>query len=253
MKKGIINWADEVWQPCSGCSKACTGEGDCFAKGGVHNIDKNSDTPYQQSLKAQDLYFSRHLLPFRLGKPRRFLVNQDYELFDAPDKCIQEVFKIMDEAHWHTFMVVTGDPDRMAKWLNKYYKFYRVPDNIWFGVQVVDSTDSYKIELLKKSRAEKKFILFEPLLGTVKSISLSLLTGIDWVIAGGEVGVKSNLMHKEEVLALLDMCKHKSIPFFFNRWGDIDEHGHKVGYKNAGRLIDGHLYDEVPEDNEIRF
>ncbi len=104
---------------------------------------------------------------------------------------------------------------------------------------------------------------------------------LDWVVSGGESGPKARPSHPDWFRSLRDQCKSAGVPFLFKQWGewisaDQDEcpvggpssrwmwadgapwnlqDGQRAmslfcraGKKSAGRLLDGMLHDEYPED-----
>lgn len=93
-----------------------------------------------------------------------------------------------------------------------------------------------RIDKLRETKANIKFLSYEPLLGSLKDISLEK---IDWVIVGGESGPKSREIKKEWVLELKDLCEKDGVAFFFKQWGGINK-------KKSGRMLDGKTYDEYP-------
>jgi len=87
----------------------------------------------------------------------------------------------MNKAHWHRFQILTKRSERLVE-LDSALKW---APNIWMGVSVENKDYLYRIDYLRKTRASIKFISFEPLLGPTGKMDLS---GIDWVIVGGESG-----------------------------------------------------------------
>ena len=81
-----------------------------------------------------------------------------------------------------------------------------------------------------------RFLSVEPLLEDLGEIDLS---GIHWVIVGGESGPGARPMSEEWVLAILDQCRRAGVPFFFKQWGGVQKSRH-------GRLLRGRTYDEMP-------
>ena len=65
------------------------------------------------------------------------------------------------------------------------------------------------------------------------------LSGIDWVIVGGESGPGARPMEAEWVRDIRDQCVANSVHFFFKQWGGIRP-------KSGGRELDGREWDEVP-------
>jgi len=91
------------------------------------------------------------------------------------------------------------------------------------------------MEHLCQTKAHVKFISLEPLLGAV-NLDLS---GIDWVIVGGESGPKARPTEKSWVIGIRDLCIAAGVPFFFKQWGGVNK-------KKAGRKLDGETWDEMP-------
>jgi protein gp37 len=75
------------------------------------------------------------------------------------------------------------------------------------------------------------------------------LTGVDWVIAGGESGPRARPMDPTWVVAIRDQCRSARVPFFFRQWGGTNK-------KKAGRLLDGRVWNEMPRGHvmaEVRL
>ena len=175
-------------------------------------------------------------VPLDIKQPKMIFVNSMSDLFhkDVPDAIIVKVFETMNKAHWHTFQVLTKRPERvlamdqagLLKW----------SPNIWMGTTVENDKYIDRIDKLRETKANIKFLSCEPLLGSLKDISLEK---IDWVIVGGESGPKSREIKKEWVLELKDLCEKDGVAFFFKQWGGINK-------KKSGRMLDGKTYDEYP-------
>ncbi len=182
------------------------------------------------------LTLHRHLIeaPLRWKKPQVVFVNSMSDLFqdEVPVSFIQEVFKTMRSAHWHQFQVLTKRSDRLLKLSPKL----DWADNIWMGVSVENEEYQFRIDDLRGTGAAIKFLSLEPLLGPLPRLNLS---GIDWVIVGGESGPGARAMKKEWVSEIRDQCSASQVAFFFKQWGG----GNK---KKAGRTLDGRHYDEMP-------
>jgi len=65
------------------------------------------------------------------------------------------------------------------------------------------------------------------------------LSGIHWVIVGGESGHGARPMRKEWVTSVRKQCREARVPFFFKQWGGV----HK---SKTGRELDGRTYDQMP-------
>jgi protein gp37 len=87
-----------------------------------------------------------------------------------------------------------------------------------------------------------KFLSLEPLLGPLSYLDL---TGMDWVIVGGESGPRSRPMHPEWVIDLRDQCRQAGVPFFFKQWGGKNK-------KQAGRVLEKRVWNEMPQVSNRR-
>ncbi len=173
-------------------------------------------------------------LPLRWTRPQTIFVNSMSDLFhdDVPLSYIAQVFAIMRTAHWHRFQVLTKRAERLEELSSRL----EWSPNIWMGVSVEGERYRHRIDHLRASAAHIRFLSLEPLLGPLPSLDL---TGIDWVIVGGESGPGARPMDPAWATDLRDQCRKKRVPFFFKQWGGV----HK---KRAGRLLDGRLWDEMP-------
>jgi protein gp37 len=218
--------------------------------------------------------------PLRWTKPRRIFVNSMSDLFHEalPHSAIRRVFGTMRDAPQHTYQILTKRADRMqqfvAWWVTQYVE--RPPANWWLGVSVEGRARLGRIEQLRATPAAIRFLSLEPLLEDLVALDLS---GIDWVIVGGESGPGARPMHPDWVRRLRDQCLAAEVPFFFKQWGEwapAPEHmnyaegaalacrrsrefeqwssGHtliRVGKHAAGRLLDGREWDEYPRGSGV--
>ena len=121
--------------------------------------------------------------PLRWRRPRMIFVNSMSDLFHelVPLAFIEEVFSVMEQARWHTFQVLTKRAERLAE-LTPTLDW---PANVWMGVSVENNRWAHRADYLREVPAAVRFVSAEPLLGPVDQLDLS---GIDWLIAGGESG-----------------------------------------------------------------
>ena len=104
------------------------------------------------------------------------------------------------------------------------------------GVSVESSEYTHRIEHLRGTRPQVKFLSLETLLGSIPELDLN---GIDWVIVGGESGPGSRVMKEEWVINIREQCVRSGVPFFFKQWGGVRK-------KTAGRELQGRTWDEMP-------
>ena len=117
---------------------------------------------------------------------------------------------------------------------------------MWLGVTVEDKKSGLpRIEKLRDIPANIKFLSVEPLLEDLGEIDL---TGIDWVIVGGESGPKARPMKEEWVIHIKNQCEKFGVPFFFKQWGTWGADMVKRNKKANGRQLLGRLWEEYPRN-----
>jgi protein gp37 len=173
-------------------------------------------------------------LPLTWKKPQTIFVNSMSDLFQdgVPLEFIQRVFSVMNRASWHRYQVLTKRSERLAE-LSSQLTW---SPNIWIGVSVENQKYAYRINDLRKSGAAIKFLSLEPLLGPLPDLHLS---GIDWVIVGGESGPGARPMQESWVLDIRKQCRRFGTAFFFKQWGGVRKSA-------TGRTLQGRTWDEMP-------
>jgi protein gp37 len=177
-------------------------------------------------------------LPLKWRQPSQVFVNSMSDLFhkDVPASYIKQVFDVMRRAHWHQYQVLTKRSERLRELAPQ------LPwePQIWMGVSVENEDYLYRIDDLRHTSAQIKFLSIEPLLGPLPKLNLR---GIDWVIVGGESGPGSRPMDPDWVRQIRDRCLRANVPFFFKQWGGVVK-------SRSGRLLDGRTWDEMPSSRQ---
>ncbi len=238
-----IEWTDATWNPVRGCVKISPGCKHCYAATFAERFRGVPGHPYEQG-------FDFRLVPEKLAEPLKWtkskmiFVNSMSDLFmnDVPDEYVVAVTKVMHLANWHTFQVLTKRSERLRKMLAGPLAFAAADKHIWWGVSVEDRKYGLpRIEHLQAAPAAMRFLSVEPLLEDVGELDL---TGIHWVIVGGESGPGARPMQKDWVVSIRNQCRQAKVPFFFKQWGGVRK-------KETGRKLAGRTYDEIPR-RELR-
>ena len=233
-----IEWTDATWNPVRGCVKISPGCKHCYAATFAERFRGVLGHAYEQGFDLR-LVPEKLFEPFRWGSPRTVFVNSMSDLFQAgvTDEYIQSVIAIMKQANWHTYQVLTKRSARMLEFLNSPKFDRNGADHIWWGVSVEDRAYGLpRIEDLRNTDVEVRFLSVEPLLADLGQLDLS---GISWVIVGGESGAGARPMKKGWVESVRRQCAREGVPFFFKQWGGFQK-------SKSGRLLNGKTYDEFP-------
>jgi protein gp37 len=228
-----IEWTDATWNPVTGCTKISPGCKHCYAERLSMRLQAMGQNNYRHGF---ELTLQPHMLerPLHWKQPRRIFVNSMSDLFhaDVPPDYIAQVFDVMRRAHWHQYQVLTKRSERLLE-LDSMLKWQ---PQIWMGVSIENEDYLFRIDHLRRTRAHIKFLSVEPLLGPLHKIDL---TGIDWVIAGGESGPGARTVDAEWIRELRDRCLKQDVRFFFKQWGGVLK-------SRTGRILDGRTWDELP-------
>jgi len=235
--KSSIEWTEVTWNPLTGCTKISPGCQHCYAQRMALRLQAMGQPNYAKGFRLA-VHEKALEQPLQWKRPQVIFVNSMSDLFhkDVPEDFILHAFDVMARAHWHQFQILTKRAERLAK-LSPRISW---PRNVWQGVSVENQDYAYRIDYLRITAAATKFLSLEPLLGPVPALDL---TGIDWVIVGGESGPGARPMKAEWVLDIRDRCRKEGVPFFFKQWGGLNK-------KKAGRLLEGITWDEMPRQAE---
>lgn len=232
-----IEWTDATWNPVTGCTKISAGCDHCYAERFSERFRGTRGHPFETGFDLT-LRPERLEQPLRWRQPRMIFVNSMSDLFhkEIPRAFVSKVFDTMEQAHWHTFQVLTKRSSLLRNFLRRRYGNRRGPAHIWFGVSVEDGSKISRIRHLRDAPAGVRFLSIEPLIGPMGTIDL---TGIDWVIVGGESGPGARPVNVDWVRSIRDQCKARGVAFFFKQWGGLRP-------KTGGRELDGREWNDFP-------
>ncbi len=237
--KSSIEWTESTWNPVTGCSKISPGCENCYAERMAKRLQAMGQVNYRNGF---ELACHEHVLelPLKWRKPQTIFVNSMSDLFhrEVSKTFIKKVFDVMNKASIHTFQILTKRADRLAELCDEL----TWGKNIWMGVSIENDKYKDRIDCLKYTEANVKFVSFEPLIGSIGKVNLK---NIDWVIVGGESGPGARYMDPEWVTDLRDQCLKQKVPFFFKQWGGINK-------KKTGRKLEGKYWDQMPQLVEAR-
>ncbi len=233
-----IEWTDATWNPVRGCTKISPGCAHCYAETFAERFRGVVDHPYEQGFDLR-LVPEKLTDPLRWATPRTVFVNSMSDLFHegVSDDFVTKVTRVMQLADWHIYQVLTKRPQRMCELLATKLSFASALKHIWWGVSVENRKHGVpRVDLLRAAPVAVRFLSIEPLLEDLGQLNLD---GISWVIVGGESGPGARPMDPSWVIRIRQQCRTAGVPFFFKQWGGTRK-------AEAGRLLDGRTYDEMP-------
>lgn len=233
-----IEWTDATWNPVRGCTKISPGCMHCYAETFAERWRGIPGHPYEFG-------FDLRLVPEKLFEPlswkrsRKIFVNSMSDLFHEgiPDSFIVQVANVMLAANWHVYQILTKRADRMRRLLEEELRVHAEATHIWWGVSVENRRHGMpRVGKLQTAPAAVRFLSIEPLLEDLGPLDL---TGIHWVIVGGESGPGARVMLPEWVTSIRDQCVAANVAFFFKQWGGTQK-------KRNGRNLQGRTWDQMP-------
>src|SRR5215207_1614626 len=228
-----IEWTETTWNPVTGCTKISPGCDNCYAERMARRLQAMGQPNYVNGFKLTE---QPHMLglPEKWTSPQTIFVNSMSDLFhrDVSADYIHRVFAVMNRASHHRYQILTKRSQRLMK-LSPELPWQQ---HIWMGVSVEEESYTFRIDHLRETGANVKFLSLEPLLGPLPSLNLR---GIDWVIVGGESGPHARPMSTEWVLDIRDQCLAARVPFFFKQWGGTRK-------KANGRKLEGKTWNQMP-------
>lgn len=228
-----IEWTDATWNPVRGCTKISPGCKHCYAETFAERFRGVKGHPYEQGFDLR-LVPEKLEEPLEWKKPKKIFVNSMSDLFheNIPLDYIKRVFDVMNQAHWHTFQILTKRAERLAE---VAHELHWTP-NIWQGVSVEDRKFGLiRIDLLRIVPAHVRMLSCEPLLEDLGEVDL---TGIHWVIVGGESGSGARPMQADWVCSIRDQCKAANVPIFIKQMGSEYARRHHFSDPKGGDWLE---------------
>ena len=235
-----IEWTEASWNPTTGCTKVSAGCKNCYAESLAKRLQAMGVNGYENGFEIS-LLPERLDYPKRVKKPTKFFVNSMSDLFHPkiPKNYVDEIMEVIRDTPRHQYQVLTKRAKRMAV----YFASEGAPANTWLGVTVENRRHGLpRVDFLRGLDARVRFLSVEPLLEDLGELDLS---GIDWVIVGGESGRKARPLEESWVDGVHRQCVEQGVAFFFKQWGAWKD-GVRRSKKANGRVYKGKVWDMMP-------
>ena len=217
----VPGYRGETWNPVRGCVKISPGCKHCYAETFAERwrgvvMPDGKPHAYHQGF---DLRLVPEKLdePLRAAKPRAYFVNSMSDLHQdgVPEDFLRRCYRVMHEAKQHLFMVLTKRPENMRNATGLMYTL--TDENVWLGVSVEDRKYGLpRVDILRTIPVAVRFLSVEPLLVDLGDIDL---TGIHWVLVGGESGPGARDCDTRAVRRVVAQCRGQNVPVFVKQLG----------------------------------
>lgn len=225
-----IHWTHSTWNPWVGCRKVSAGCKHCYM---FRDMKKYGKDPTDIHRTTKPVFTA----PLRYEEPRLIFTCSWSDFFiEQADEWRAEAWEIIRNTP-HTYQILTKRPERIAAclpsdWGDGY-------PNVWLGVSIEDRNAYGRLPKLRSVPVKVRFLSCEPLLESIPNMNL---TGIHWVITGGESGPGCRPMDLDWARDIRDQCQRHGVPFFFKQVGGT----RKVDGVWGGDELDGQRYQAFP-------
>jgi len=267
MRDSKIEWTDHTFNPWWGCTKVSDACNNCYAEAWAKRTGHDVWGYRKPRRQLSDAYWMQPLIwdaEAKLKGRRRVFCASMADVFEWGsdlNNLRSRLWAVIESTPNLDWLLLTKRPhliNRLTPWGENW------PGNVWVGTTVEDQQAARKrIPKLLDTFAKVKFLSCEPLLEKVEL--KTWIEGIDWVIAGGETGAKARPTSPSWFRNIRDLCIQRNVPFHFKQWGDwfpLEEMGDpfvsprietwygeefaKLGKKKTGRLLDQHIWNQLP-------
>ncbi|HMV87213.1 MAG TPA: phage Gp37/Gp68 family protein [Blastocatellia bacterium] len=242
-----IEWTHHTFNPWRGCTKVSDGCKNCYAETmskrnpAVLGIwgDNGTRVVAAESYWRQPLKWNREAET--AGERRRvFCASLADVLEDRPELIAprRRLFGVINETFNLDWLLLTKRPENAQHLFDDVWRHFGWDDdlsvmNVWLGTTVENRKAKERIDTLRQIPAAVRFLSCEPLLEDLGEVDL---TGIHWVICGGESGTNARAMRPDWARDLRDQCAAAHVPFFFKQWGEWlpgEQENGKTTYRRA--------------------
>lgn len=242
MSTSKIEWTDATWNPVTGCTKISAGCAHCYAETMTRRLTAMGVDKYRDGFKVA-IHEDALNEPKKWRKPRTIFVCSMSDLFhkDVPFEFVDKVMQVIKETPQHRYQLLTKRAERMEE----YFRTREVSENVWLGVTVEVQSSKPRMDSLRAiNNAPIKFLSCEPLLEDLGELDL---TGIDWIIVGGESGRQARPMKEQWVMNIKAQCEAAGKAFFFKQWGTWGSDGVKRNKHQNGKFLNGEICQKMPD------
>ena len=242
MKTTKIEWTDKTWNPITGCTKKSAGCAHCYAEVMTRRLKAMHLEKYKNGFELT-LHENELEQPVKWKGAHNIFVCSMSDIFheNVPFDFVDKIMNVIVNTPQHRYQILTKRAERMAE----YFMNKTIPKNVWLGVTVECKDTKCRIDYLRNLEASVKFLSCEPLLEDLEVLNLS---GVDWVIVGGESGPKARPMKEEWVMNIKKQVDEQGAAFFFKQWGTWGSDGIKRNKGKNGQLLNGKIIQEMPNN-----
>lgn len=208
-----IAWTEKTWNPWRGCTKISPGCVNCYMFTAQSRYGRNPHEVVRTKTWRDPIKWQKRAEADNRQELIFTCSWSDWFHHDA-DPWRDEAWDLVRQTPNLIYQILTKRQEDIRSRLPKDWGEDGYP-NVWLGVSVEDQRFGLpRIDVLREIPAVVRFLSIEPLLEDLGEIDL---TGIDWVICGGESGPGYRPMEHAWARSIRDQCREAGVPFFFKQ------------------------------------
>lgn len=237
----VIAWTDHTFNPWMGCTKVSAGCAHCYAETLTKNrmgLSLWGPGSARQVTSPNNWAKVRawNKAAAKIGESQRVFcaslcdVFEDHPTANATRPRLWDLIRECRDLDWQ---ILTKRPERIAD--NLPQDWGDGWEHVWLGTSIEDNRVAYRADHLREVPASIRFVSYEPALGPLDHLDL---TGIQWVIYGGESGPGHRPEDKDWARNMREKCAASGAAFF---------HKQSAGYRTEmGIELDGEIVRAYP-------
>lgn len=235
MHRSKIDWADDTWNPITGCLKECEycyarkksvrfsgdirlnmassqyiKEGECFILDSPFVAETGGILNYPFGYRPT---YHKYRLDYPAGRKNgcNILVSEWGELFGewVPEEWIKNVIDSCIKYPEHKYLFLTKNPTRYIELFEK--GILPVEKNFWYGISVIDSLNPFP----ELPLGANTYICIEPIRNEI-NLPKNIINSVKWIIIGAESGNgRSKVIPKKQwIIEIAESASESGVPVF---------------------------------------
>jgi len=225
-----IPWCHHTFNVVIGCTPVGPGCDNCYAERQAKrmHVKFGQDQPRKELSEG---YWKKPILwetkAWREGVRKRVFCGSMCDVFDnrIQGHIRERLWYLIEQTPHLNWLLLTKRAPNIERylplWSDSENQATWEIENVWLGVTVEDRKHGLKrMEILKESQATVRFLSIEPLLEDLGKLDL---TGIHWVIVGGESGPHARPMDRRWAESIRLQCIDQGVPFFMKQMSQANQ------------------------------
>lgn len=215
-----ITWAHHTFNPWWGCVEVSDGCDFCYARVWAKRMGFDiwgKDAPrrfFGEAHWNEPLKWDRKAAA--AGERRRVFAASMADIMEEREELAvwrKRLYKLVYQTPNLDWLFLTKRPQAYGRLLPAVWRHGIWPDNLWLGTTVENREALWRVDELRKHGAKVLWLSIEPMLESLTSSEPVLdLTGIHWVVLGGESSTQARSCDLQWFAGVMNRCAEYPTP-----------------------------------------